>query len=86
MNYGVIDSFSRQKPTLRKSAGLDRTQETAGSSYERKYDSGFREGVVRIVRETKKPIAQVARDLRINEGTLGNWVLSGAPNRAAAQS
>jgi transposase len=25
------------------------------------------------VRETGKPIAQVARDLGINSGTLGNW-------------
>ena len=38
------------------------------------YDREFREGAVRIVRETGKPIAQVARDLGVHEGTLGNWV------------
>jgi transposase len=39
----------------------------------RKFDEDFRQGAVRIVRETGKPIAQVARELGINEGTLGNW-------------
>jgi transposase len=29
---------------------------------------------VRIVTETGKPIAEVARDLGIHAGTLGNWV------------
>ena len=29
---------------------------------------------MRIVRETGKPIAQVARDVGVHAGTLGNWV------------
>jgi transposase len=40
----------------------------------RRFDREFREGAVRIVRETGKPMAQVAADLGINPGTLGNWV------------
>jgi transposase len=40
----------------------------------RKFDRDFREGAVRLVRETGRPIAQVARDLGVSEGTLGNWV------------
>jgi transposase len=39
----------------------------------RKFDADFKHGAVQLVFETGKPIAQVARDLGINEGTLGNW-------------
>ena len=47
-----------------------------------RYDREFREGAVRIVNETKKPVAVVARDLGVNEGTLGTWV---ARDREARQ-
>jgi transposase len=40
----------------------------------RKFDHDFREGAVRLVRETGKPIAQIVRDLGVNVGTLANWV------------
>jgi len=47
----------------------------------RKFDKDFREGAARLVRETGKPVAQVARDLGVNEGTLGNWVNAGRRRR-----
>ncbi len=37
------------------------------SEIRKKYDREFREGAVRIVEETSKPIAQIARDLGVNE-------------------
>jgi transposase-like protein len=38
------------------------------------YSPEFREEAVKLVIETSQPIAKVARDLGIVEGTLGNWV------------
>uniref|UniRef100_UPI002F913630 transposase n=1 Tax=Kitasatospora indigofera TaxID=67307 RepID=UPI002F913630 len=49
----------------------------------RNYDAEFREGAVRIVLETGKPAAEVARDLGVHEGTLQTWV-SRARGAAAA--
>ena len=40
----------------------------------RKFDQDFKEGAVRLVRETGRPIARVARDLGIHDGTLASWV------------
>jgi transposase len=40
----------------------------------RRFDLEFPAGAVRTVRETGKPVAQVARDLGISPYTLHNWV------------
>ena len=39
----------------------------------RKFDEDFKAGAVRLVVESGKPIAVVARDLGVHEGTLGHW-------------
>ena len=44
----------------------------------------FKEGAVRLVQETGRPIAQVAKELGINEGTLGNWVNADRRRRGEA--
>lgn len=40
----------------------------------RKFSPEFRDEAVKLVIEGSRPIAQVARELGLNEGTLGNWV------------
>jgi transposase len=50
----------------------------------RKFDRDFKEGAVRLVRETGMPIAQVARDLGIHDGTLANWVNADRRRRGEA--
>ena len=52
------------------------------SRLRRRFDREFRDGAVRIVRETGQPVAQVARELGVNEGTLGNWVRQDRDERA----
>ena len=51
----------------------------------RKFDKEFQEGAVRIVRETGKSIAVVARDLGVHPGTLGNWVAKDRVERGEAE-
>ena len=40
----------------------------------RKFSAEFREEAARMVVDTSRPIADVARELGINETSLGNWV------------
>jgi len=40
----------------------------------RRFSAQFKAEAVQMVIETGKPIAVVARDLGIHDGTLGNWV------------
>lgn len=40
----------------------------------RKFSPEFRTDAIRLVIDGPRPVAQVARELGVNEGTLGNWV------------
>ena len=39
----------------------------------RRYDEDFKQGAVQLVFQTGRPIAQVARELGVNENTLRGW-------------
>jgi transposase len=49
----------------------------------RKFTPEFREEAARMVVETSRPIADIARELGINETSLGNWVRAYRQNHAA---
>jgi transposase len=51
-----------------------------------KYSPEFREQAVELVRATGKSVAQVARDLSINDATLGNWVKADNAERGVPDS
>ncbi len=40
----------------------------------RKFTVGYREQTLKLILDSQRPIAKVARELGINEGTLENWV------------
>jgi transposase len=40
----------------------------------KRFTASFKEEAVVMVIESSRPIADVAREIHINEGTLGNWV------------
>ena len=44
------------------------------AQHRRKFSPQFKAEAVQFVIETGRPIAEIARELAINEGTLGNWV------------
>ncbi|MCY4193342.1 MAG: transposase [bacterium] len=48
----------------------------------RSFDREFRDGAVRVVNETGRPAARVARELGVCEGTRGNWVRQDRAERA----
>ncbi|MET9914486.1 transposase [Streptomyces sp. NPDC006476] len=54
------------------------------ASRKRLYDAEFREGAVRIVTGTGKPIPEAAADLGIHSGTLHSWVSRAARNTPRA--
>jgi transposase-like protein len=40
----------------------------------KKFTPEFKSEAVKLVIETSRPIAEVAREIQVNEGTLANWV------------
>jgi transposase-like protein len=68
---GVPPTFRTADP-LGFSTGKDGIM--AGKSKYKTYSPEFKEEAARLVVDTSRPIADVARELGISETSLGNWV------------
>src|SRR5215469_12204812 len=75
--WGVPPTFRTADPL---GSSPERTEIMAGKY--RKFTPEFREEAARMVVETSRPIADVARELGINETSLGNWVRAYRQNHA----
>jgi transposase-like protein len=42
--------------------------------WRRKYTAEFKNEAAKMVVQTQRPIAEIAREIHVNPGTLGNWV------------
>ncbi|MEU8971240.1 transposase [Streptomyces monashensis] len=68
-------SSSHSGSPSRLSRPCSRRSRICGSpEIRKKYDAEFRAGAVRNDRETGEPVARIARDPGIDEGTLTTWV------------
>lgn len=52
------------------------------------YDEAYKKKTVQYIKESGKPVAEVARELKINDNTLYGWIkkYSGAPEIAENQT
>jgi transposase len=51
----------------------------------RKYTPEFKDEAAKMVIETSLPIAEVARQIGVNDGTLGSWVANYRKNHAGEE-
>ena len=49
------------------------------------YTPEFKDEAAKLVIETSRPIAEVAREIGVNEGTLGSWVTTYRKNHAGKE-
>ena len=49
--------------------------EVGAQQNRRRFTPEFKNDAVKLVIESGRPTAQVAQDIGVNEGTLGNWVM-----------